>query len=156
MTSAYLQLSGSAILLLTLCVFIWQISHLRRQNAALVRSILINAELRLREHVREIDLQFLEYPHLRPRFYGPSNAAVSELDAEDQEREEVLALLLLDLFASIWTIHHETSMIRTIPTLELWSDYAKDMFAASPTLRRVGRDKHHWFSVIPETLLREP
>jgi hypothetical protein len=76
----------------------------------------------------QLNLVFIEYPHVRPYFYDGKPLTQ---DDPSHHRVQAVAELMLDVFEWIW---HRREGISEVDR-QAWADYVASMFALSPVLR---------------------
>lgn len=91
----------------------------------------------------QLDLVFIEHPHVRPYFY--SGKPLSEDDPHFHQVQAV-AELMLDVFEWIW---HRREGITNVDR-KAWSAYVGQMFALSPVLRQYHLDHLAWHPTITD------
>lgn len=91
----------------------------------------------------QLDLVFVEHPHVRPYFYN--GKALTEGDPY-YHRVQAVAELMLDVFEWIW---HRREGISDVDR-QAWADYVGSMFALSPVLREYHLGHLAWHPTITD------
>ncbi|MFJ3900856.1 hypothetical protein [Streptomyces sp. NPDC090025] len=91
----------------------------------------------------QLNLVFVEYPHVRPYFY---DGKVLEPHDPNRDRVHAVAELMLDVFEWIW---HRREGISEVDR-QAWADYVGSMFALSPVLRAYHLDHLAWHPTITD------
>lgn len=91
----------------------------------------------------QLNLVFVEYPHVRPYFYDGKSLT---RDDPNYHRAHAVAELMLDVFEWIW---HRREGITEVDR-QAWADYVGSMFALSPVLRAYHLSHLAWHPTITD------
>jgi hypothetical protein len=138
-----IQLVSAAVLLLSVGVLAWQAREFTRQTRIANQVAGANAQLASTERMNEVLGIFVQYPELRPYFYGgrtPSN------DETSQQRLETIADMLADVVETSLDIAHRLPSFSY--NLSDWEDYAQFMLTNGPVFRSWIDQHPHWFPTL--------
>jgi hypothetical protein len=141
--SLIISVAGFAAVIVSLVFLIRQTREMTKQSRSIAVSLKDNAFESMKSLVIKIDEIFLEYPELRPYFYG--GKVFKETDEVLFHKVSTVAETILDIFLSIIQRRKNFSNIWYIWPQEELDNYFRFVFANSPFLCNYLEGKHDWY-----------
>jgi hypothetical protein len=136
----------SGILVSCSLVFVW------RQARTSSRQLLVSAEQQLISELANyhnlylmwfnVDRVFVEYPDLRPFFYGRRDADESGVTDDIRKKLDAVSHMMLDCFDDVY--HHLEHLPAS--TRNPWDIFMQDMYRHTPYLKGFLKNNEQWYS----------
>ena len=141
-TSLIISSAALVAVILSDVVFAMQQREMRRQTAGLRAAALLNAADSMRNALGEVGRALIEFPQLRPLFYGDeSSDGVSALSHSDVLRARTIAENLLDAFE----ISHDLSKAEEIGWRDSYREYFNYTMRCSPFVYEYLQHRAAWY-----------